>query len=45
MRLSQRVEKVDVELAAKIIREATLKAATDPLTGKIDITILTTGKS
>ena len=45
MRLSQVVQKVDVDQAAKLIYEATLKAATDPLTGKIDIGIITTGKS
>ncbi|KAL3859998.1 hypothetical protein ACJMK2_010175 [Sinanodonta woodiana] len=45
MRLSQVVEEADVEEAKRLYREALKQAAVDPSTGKIDITILTTGIS
>lgn len=45
MRLSQTVEVVDVEEARRLYKEALKQAAVDPSTGKIDITILTTGMS
>lgn len=45
MRLSQTVEVADVEEARRLYKEALKQAAVDPSTGKIDITILTTGIS
>ncbi|XP_041376260.1 DNA replication licensing factor MCM4-like [Gigantopelta aegis] len=45
MRLSEVVEIADVEEARRLYREALKQAAVDPSTGKIDITILTTGIS
>ncbi|GAB6030412.1 DNA replication licensing factor, mcm4 component, variant 2 [Chamberlinius hualienensis] len=45
MRLSQVVEVVDVEEAKRIHREALKQSATDPSSGKIDVSILTTGLS
>lgn len=45
IRLSEKVELVDVEEAARLHREAIKQSATDPLSGKIDVTILTTGVS
>jgi len=45
MRLSETVEVVDVEEARRLYKEALKQAAVDPSTGKIDITILTTGMS
>lgn len=45
MRLSDRVEKSDVEEAWRLHREALKQSATDPLSGKIDVGILTTGLS
>lgn len=45
MRLSEIVEVADVEEAKRLYREALKQAAVDPSTGKIDITILTTGLS
>ncbi|XP_065915389.1 DNA replication licensing factor mcm4-like [Dysidea avara] len=45
MRLSQSVDVVDVEEAKRLHREALKQAATDPRTGIIDISILTTGVS
>uniref|UniRef100_X1Z8H6 DNA replication licensing factor MCM4 n=1 Tax=Capitella teleta TaxID=283909 RepID=X1Z8H6_CAPTE len=45
MRLSERVEVCDVEEARRLHREALKQAAIDPSTGKIDISILTTGLS
>lgn len=45
VRLSQRVEIVDVEEAWRLHREALKQSATDPLSGKIDVGILTTGLS
>lgn len=44
-RLSQYVETPDVEEAERLIRVATHQAATDPLTGKIDMDIITSGMS
>jgi len=45
MRFSQTVEVVDVEEAARLHREALKQSATDPTTGRIDVSILTTGQS
>ena len=45
VRLSETVEVVDVEEACRLYRDAVRQAATDPLTGKIDVSILTTGIS
>ncbi|XP_012289041.1 DNA replication licensing factor MCM4 [Orussus abietinus] len=45
IRFSPVVEMVDVEEAWRLHREALKQSATDPLSGKIDIGILTTGMS
>ncbi|EDS35571.1 DNA replication licensing factor MCM4 [Culex quinquefasciatus] len=45
VRLSETVEVVDVEEAWRLHREALKQSATDPLSGKIDVGILTTGLS
>jgi DNA replication licensing factor MCM4 len=45
VRLSQKVEMVDVEEAWRLHREALKQSATDPLSGRIDVGILTTGLS
>ncbi|KAG1667609.1 DNA replication licensing factor mcm4-A [Nymphon striatum] len=45
VRLSDVVETIDVEEAKRLHREALKQSATDPTSGKIDITILTTGLS
>ncbi|KAI1280494.1 DNA replication licensing factor mcm4-A [Halotydeus destructor] len=45
MRLSSTVELVDVDEAIRLHREAIKQAATDPTSGKIDVSILTTGMS
>merc|ERR1711936_750676 len=45
MRFSNIVELEDVEEAARLHREALKQSATDPLTGRVDVTILTTGQS
>lgn len=45
MRFSSVVEIVDVEEAWRLHREALKQSAIDPLSGKIDISILTTGMS
>lgn len=45
VRLSQKVEVQDVEEAWRLHREALKQSATDPLSGKIDVGILTTGLS
>merc|ERR1712037_749064 len=45
MRFSNLVELEDVEEAARLHREALKQSATDPLTGRVDVTILTTGQS
>merc|ERR1719357_1336193 len=45
MRFSNTVELIDVEEAARLHREALKQSATDPLTGRIDVSILTTGQS
>ena len=45
MRLSEKVERNDVEEAVRLIKVATQQAATDPTTGKIDMDILTSGVS
>ena len=44
MRLSQTVDLEDVEEASRLHKEALKQSATDPLTGTIDVNILTTGK-
>ena len=43
MRFSDTVEVLDVEEASRLHREALKQSATDPTTGRIDVTILTTG--
>ncbi len=45
MRFSNTVDVVDVEEATRLQREALKQSATDPLSGKIDVSILTTGQS
>jgi len=45
MRFSQTVELSDVEEAHRLHREALKQSATDPMSGKIDVSILTTGQS
>lgn len=45
LRFSQTVDLGDVEEANRLHREALKQSATDPLSGKIDISILTTGQS
>lgn len=45
VRLSNQVDLVDVEEALRLHREAIKQSATDPASGKIDISILTTGLS
>lgn len=45
VRLSQQVTVQDVEEAWRLHREALKQSATDPLSGKIDVGILTTGLS
>jgi DNA replication licensing factor MCM4 len=43
MRLSQEVEKVDLDEAIRLIKQAMQQSATDPNTGQINMDILTTG--
>merc|ERR1719309_1109985 len=45
MRLSPLVEVTDVDEAWRLHREALKQSATDPMSGKIDVSILTTGLS
>ena len=45
MRLSHEVTEDDVEKAVTLMLDATLKSATDPSTGIIDLDIITTGRS
>merc|ERR1712029_104959 len=45
LRFSHTVDVVDVEEATRLQREALKQSATDPLSGKIDVSILTTGQS
>merc|ERR1712079_15260 len=45
LRFSQTVDLQDVEEASRLHREALKQSATDPLSGKIDVSILTTGQS
>ncbi|NXC59184.1 MCM4 factor, partial [Aleadryas rufinucha] len=45
VRFSEKVETIDVEEAKRLHREALKQAATDPKTGIVDISILTTGMS
>lgn len=43
VRFSNKVEAIDVEEAKRLHREALKQSATDPRTGIVDISILTTG--
>jgi DNA replication licensing factor MCM4 len=45
MRLASTVERIDVDEAIRLHREAIKQAATDPTSGKIDVSIITTGMS
>ncbi|XP_008296786.1 DNA replication licensing factor MCM4 [Stegastes partitus] len=45
VRFSEKVENIDVEEAKRLHREALKQSATDPRTGFVDISILTTGMS
>lgn len=45
MRLSDTVEKKDIQEAVRLIKTAMQQSATDPTTGKIDMDIITTGQS
>uniref|UniRef100_A0A672LGB1 DNA replication licensing factor MCM4 n=1 Tax=Sinocyclocheilus grahami TaxID=75366 RepID=A0A672LGB1_SINGR len=45
VRFSSKVESIDVEEAKRLHREALKQSATDPRTGFVDISILTTGMS
>ncbi|XP_067887910.1 DNA replication licensing factor MCM4 [Heterodontus francisci] len=45
VRFSEKVENIDVEEAKRLHREALKQSATDPRTGIVDISILTTGMS
>eukprot|EP00301_Raphidiophrys_heterophryoidea_P023877 c7587_g1_i1.p1 GENE.c7587_g1_i1~~c7587_g1_i1.p1 ORF type:complete len:800 (+),score=196.80 c7587_g1_i1:43-2400(+) len=45
MRLSETVERVDVAEAVRLMNVATQSAATDPVTGLIDMDLITTGRS
>ena len=45
MRLSETVEKRDVEEAVRLIKTAMQQSATDPTTGEIDMDIIATGIS
>lgn len=45
MRLSDRVEKTDIEEAVRLIKTAMQQSATDPKTGEIDMDIIATGVS
>lgn len=45
MRFSVLVEKIDVEEAVHLVRTALKQSATDPRTGMIDISLITTGQS
>ncbi|XP_032875592.1 DNA replication licensing factor MCM4 isoform X1 [Amblyraja radiata] len=45
VRFSEKVENLDVEEAKRLHREALKQSATDPRTGIVDISILTTGMS
>lgn len=45
MRLSETIDTQDVNEAIRLVREALLSYAIDPLTGKIDMDLITTGKS
>lgn len=44
VRFSNKVEAIDVEEAKRLHREALKQSATDPRTGIVDISILTTGQ-
>lgn len=45
MRLSGTIDKTDVAEAVRLIKSAMQQSATDPLTGEIDMDIITTGIS
>ena len=45
MRLSDTVEKIDIQEAVRLIKTAMQQSATDPATGEIDMNIINTGVS
>lgn len=45
MRLSEFVEKRDVDEAVRLIKTAMQQSATDPMTGEIDMDLIATGQS
>ncbi|KAF8477013.1 putative DNA replication licensing factor mcm4 [Kalaharituber pfeilii] len=45
MRLSQEVNEDDVKEAVRLIKSAIKESATDPITGKIDLSLISTGTS
>ena len=45
MRLSSEVTEKDVEQAVQLVKDATLHSATDPATGLVDMSMLSTGIS
>ena len=45
MRLSDSVEKIDIQEAVRLIKTAMQQSATDPATGEIDMNIINTGVS
>jgi DNA replication licensing factor MCM4 len=45
MRLSPQVSEEDVDAAINLLQKATLFAATDPITGIIDMGIINSGRS
>lgn len=45
MRLSETIEKRDIDEAVRLIKTAMQQSATDPITGEIDMDIITTGVS
>lgn len=45
MRLSEWVEKQDLEEATRLIKQALQQSATDPTTGEINMDIITTGQT
>ena len=45
MRLSDTVEKRDVDEAVRLIKTAMQQSATDPMTGEIDMDLIATGQS
>jgi DNA replication licensing factor MCM4 len=45
MRLSETIEKRDIDEAVRLIKTAMQQSATDPTTGEIDMNIINTGVS